>query len=119
MRRISQIAVVVLAVACGLLFGRAWSRGNRVYAQGSSPATDVTIPEGRFQLAHVYFNADRQGTIMIDSQTGRVYLLARGTDKDGKEFESFQQIPISTCRDTSCLQYDWHLIPDGFEGRPR
>ena len=119
MRRISQISLLVAAVACGLLVGRASSSATQVDPQGASPAADVAIPQGRFQLAHVYFSAERQGTIMIDSRTGRVYLLARGADKDGKEIQSFQQLPISSCRDVNCLQYDWHLYPDGFEGGPR
>jgi hypothetical protein len=100
-------------MACGLLVGRTWgSRTTRVYAQGTSPAPDVVVPEGRFQLAHVYFDSERQATMMIDSHVGRVYLLVTGRDKNGNPTQAFQQLPISSCMDLSCSEFNWHLHPE-------
>ena len=113
MRRILQISLLALAVACGLFVGRMWGpRSARVYAQGTSSDPQVVVPTGRFQLAHVYFDSDRQGTMMIDAQVGHVYLLVAGKDKNGNPTEAFQQIPISSCMDLTCSEYNSHLHPD-------
>ena len=114
MRRISEISLFALALACSMFVGRMWSaHAPHVHAQGMSSSPGVTVPEGRFQLAHVYFDSGRQGTMMIDSQVGHVYLLITGKDKNGNETRSFEQIPISSCMDLSCSEYNSRLRPDG------
>ncbi len=113
MRKIAQIGLLAVACVCGLLLGRTWnSHETNVYAQGKTAPASVTLPHGRFQLANVYISNDRQGTIMIDSRVGHVYLLVTGRDKNGNASEMFQQIPISACMDRTCSEYSSHLHPD-------
>jgi hypothetical protein len=100
---------VVLALVCiALGFGlSAWKIPTAVKAQTAATQTpDVAnISTGRFQIAHIYYSAVRQGTVIIDSQTGRVFELATGKDKDGKDMAVFQQTAIRFCLDPSCNDY--------------
>jgi hypothetical protein len=50
--------------------------------------------------------------MMIDSHVGRVYLLVTGRDKNGNPTQAFQQLPISSCMDLSCSEFNWHLHPE-------
>lgn len=113
MRRIAQFGVLVVACVCGLLVGRAWqSPANRVYAQGAARSGNGLLSQGRFQIANVSLANDRQETMMLDSQVGHVYVLVAGKDKNGNETQSFQQIPVSSCLDLTCSEYNSHLRPD-------
>lgn len=112
MRRIAQFGVLVVACACGLLVGRAWQPASaRVYAQRNTPVPGV-VPQGRFLIANVSLANDRQETMMVDSQVGHVYVLVAGKDKNGNETQAFQQIPVSSCLDLTCSEYNLHLHPD-------
>ncbi|MGH9735221.1 MAG: hypothetical protein ACRD8A_11605 [Candidatus Acidiferrales bacterium] len=122
MRRITQIGLLAIACACGLLVGRAWnSPASSVYAQGAAPPASAVVQRGRFQIANVNISGDRPGTMMIDSQVGHAYLLVTVKDKSGNDIEAFQQIPISSCMDITCSEYSSHLHPDfeAEEGRRR
>jgi hypothetical protein len=113
MRRIVQISLLVVACAAGLVVGRTWApAATRAYAQRNAPPSGVGVPQGRFQVANIVVDNDRQETMMIDSQVGHVYVLVTGKDKNGAETQLLQQIPISSCMDLTCSEYSSHLHPD-------
>lgn len=113
MRRIAQIGILTVACVCGVLAGRAWqSPANRVFAQGAARSGSFVLSQGRFQITNVSFGNDRQETMMVDSQVGHVYVLVAGKDKNGNETQFFQQIPVSSCLDLTCSEYNSHLHPD-------
>jgi hypothetical protein len=119
MSRISQIGIWALAVASAVFAGRLWdSSASRVHAE-EAPADAEALVQGRFQIAHVYYSAEKQGTIMIDSQVGRVYVLVTGKDKNGNETRAFQQLPINSCTDASCMDYHSTLLSVGPFSRDR
>jgi hypothetical protein len=74
--------------------------GGRVHAQQTHPPRiqldNLAMNEGRYQVVHLYYSADRQGTGMIDSATGDFFQLAVSKDTAGNEDWSFQQLPVST-----------------------
>jgi hypothetical protein len=108
-----RTAVLVLTcVALG--FGLSSWKFSTVKAQAPTAEKQDAdnITTGRFQLVHAYYSTARQGTFMIDSKTGRVFELATGKDKDGKEMAVFQQAPISFCIEPTCTaDYGWSLRP--------
>lgn len=113
MRRITQIGLLAIACACGLLVGRALnSPASSVHAQAAAAPTSAIVQQGRFQITNVNISGDRPGTMMIDSQLGHVYLLVTVKDKSGNDTQAFQQLPISSCMDVTCSEYSSHLHPD-------
>jgi hypothetical protein len=104
--RLTVFVLVCVAVVFGT-WDISAAQTHATVAQGTSNVTT-----GRFQLVHAYYSTDRQGTLMIDSQTGRVFELASAKDKDGKEIVVFQQVPIGFCTEPTCTaDYGWGLRP--------
>lgn len=67
--------------------------------QASSVDNDLTgtATYGRFQIFHVYYSTAQQGTGVIDSQTGRIWLMKVYKDKDGQQDDAFfeeQKFPV-------------------------
>jgi hypothetical protein len=114
MKRYLQIGLLALAAACGILVGRiSESQHGLVYAQEAT-ADPGPLIQGRFHVAPVYA-AEKRETAMIDSQTGRTYILVPPKDKNGNPIQAFREIPFSSCTDSSCLDFQPSLLPRDFD----
>jgi|HubBroStandDraft_2_1064218.scaffolds.fasta_scaffold349405_2 hypothetical protein len=85
-----RVILVLVAVLAGFLLGHSRSFDHPLRAQTLSQTLEAVLSQGRFQIAHIYYSTSRQGTALVDSQTGRVWELAQTKDGD----EVFQEITV-------------------------
>ena len=67
------------------------ARASTVQQEAGTRNLDATSTQGRYEVFHVYYSTSQQGTGIIDSETGRVWLLGASTDKAGNKVYGFDE----------------------------
>jgi len=83
-------------MGCAFAGGATWHpHSAKAQTQEQAVESDAgNMTKGRFQLAHVFYSAAQQGTALVDSQTGRVWLLGYYKDKDANEIWNFNESAV-------------------------
>ncbi len=97
----SRLPTTVIVLAIAVLVGtpRAKVEASKSPMQKQEKVTPqeastLSLNEGRFQVVHIYYSTAQQGTGLVDTQTGRVWLMEVSTDKDGRQSWSFYQVLV-------------------------
>lgn len=72
------------------------ARASTMQQETATRNLDATSTQGRYQIFHVYYSTSQQGTGIIDSQTGRVWLMGTSTDKAGNKVWGFDEAEKSS-----------------------
>jgi hypothetical protein len=75
MRTTVRIAALLFTFALGSIAGHRWRTSPTVFAQAVPNETAAPIGPGRYELFRLFYNSSQEGTAMIDTQTGRVWVI--------------------------------------------
>jgi hypothetical protein len=89
-----QIATIFAGIVLGILLMHEVGKGvNAQQAQSGAPSeTSLSMNEGRFQIVHIYYSTQQQGTGLVDSQTGRMWLMQVTKGAAGSEIWSLNEL---------------------------
>jgi hypothetical protein len=90
-----QIATIFAGIVLGILLMHEVGRGvNAQQAQSVAPseASSLSMNEGRFQIVHIYYSTQQQGTGLVDSQTGKMWLMQVAKGPAGSEIWSLNEL---------------------------